>query len=175
MLITGVGKTPRRWQRLAGCDHEVSVSRDGLHHVRGWPPPDVAPARPTQQRTQGEHIRGATPASLRKLSPPRWLKPLFGKATLKVAGRDQTKLADGLAKQVALVAAAVADIELDIPVHGCFCFVHTELPLLGTPTINGLSIFGRRGLAKQLNMAGELSAERARMVAAAIGERFPVA
>ena len=102
-------------------------------------------------------------------------KPLFGKATLKVAGRDQTKLADGLAKQVALVAAAVADIELDIPVHGCFCFVHTELPLLGTPTINGLSIFGRRGLAKQLNMAGELSAERARMVAAAIGERFPVA
>lgn len=36
-------------------------------------------------------------------------------------------------------------------------------------------MFGRRGLAKQLNAAGDLSAERARMVAAAIGERFPVA
>ena len=80
-------------------------------------------------------------------------KPLFGKPTLKVAGRDQTKLVDGLAKQVALVTAAVADLELDIPVRGCFCFVDTELPLLGTPTINGLSIFGRRGLAKQLNAA----------------------
>ncbi len=102
-------------------------------------------------------------------------KPLFGKPTLKVAGRDQTKLVDGLAKQVALVTAAVADIGLDIPVRGCFCFVDTELPLLGTPTINGLSIFGRRGLAKQLNAARELSAERALMVAAAIGERFPVA
>ena len=102
-------------------------------------------------------------------------KPLFGKPTLKVAGRDQTKLVDGLAKQVALVAAAVADIELDVPVRGCFCFVNTELPLLGTPTINGLSIFGRRGLAKQLNTTGELSAERALMVAAAISERFRVA
>jgi hypothetical protein len=103
------------------------------------------------------------------------VKPLFGRPTLKVAGRDQTKLVDGLAKQVALVTAAVADLELDIPVRGCFCFIDTELPLLGTPTINGLSIFGRRGLAKRLNTAGELSAERALMVAAAIGKRFPVA
>ena len=102
-------------------------------------------------------------------------KPVFGEPTLKVSGRDQTKLVDGLAKQVALVTAAVADLELNIPVRGCFCFVDTELPLLRTPSINGLSIFGRRGLAKQLNSAGELSAERALMVAAAIGERFPVA
>ena len=102
-------------------------------------------------------------------------KPLFGKPTLKVGGRDRTKLVEGLAKQVALVTAAVADIELDIPVRGCFCFVDTELPLLGAPTITGLRIFGRRGLAKQLNTPGELSAERALMVAAAIGGRFPVA
>lgn len=102
-------------------------------------------------------------------------KPLFGKPTLKVGSRDQTKHVDGLAKQVALVTAAVADIEFDIPVRGCFCFVDTELPLLGTPTINGLRIFGRRGLARQLNTAGKLSAERALMVAAAIGGRFPVA
>ena len=77
--------------------------------------------------------------------------------------------------QVALVTAAVAHLELDVPVRGCFCFVDTELPLVGTPTINGLSIFGRRGLATQLNSAGELSAVRAQMVAAAIGERFRVA
>ena len=102
-------------------------------------------------------------------------KPLFGRPTLKVAGRDQTKLVDGLAKQVALVTAAVVALEVDIPVRGCFCFVDTELPLLGKPSINGLSIFGRRGLAKQLNTAGELSVERAVMVAEAIGERFPMA
>ena len=62
-------------------------------------------------------------------------KPLFGKSMLKVAGRDKSKLVDGLAKQVDLVTAAVADIGLVVPVHGCFCFVDTELPLLGTPTI----------------------------------------
>ena len=73
-------------------------------------------------------------------------KPLLGKPTLKVAGRDQTKLVDDLAKQVALVTAPVAALELDIPVRGCLCFVDTELPLLGTPTIDGLTIFGRRGL-----------------------------
>ena len=73
-------------------------------------------------------------------------KPLFGKPTLKVAGRDHTKLVDGLVKQVDLVTAAVADIGLDVSVRGCFCFVDTELPLFGAPTINGLSIFGRRGL-----------------------------
>ncbi|MCA1679657.1 MAG: NERD domain-containing protein, partial [Actinobacteria bacterium] len=81
-------------------------------------------------------------------------KPLFGKPTLKIAGRDQTKLVDGLTRQVALVTPALAAIAPDIPVHGCFCFVDTELPLFGTSTINGFSIFGRRGLAKQLNAPG---------------------
>ena len=101
-------------------------------------------------------------------------KPLFGKPTLQVAGRDQTKLVDGLAKQVDLVTAAVADIGLDVAVHGCMCFVDTELPLFGTPTINGCSIFGRRGLAKQLNAAGVLAAADAAVLATALA-RIPVA
>jgi hypothetical protein len=43
-------------------------------------------------------------------------KPLFGKPTLKVGGRDQTKLVDGLAKHVELVMVAVADDAPDIAV-----------------------------------------------------------
>src|SRR3954469_20729216 len=35
-------------------------------------------------------------------------KPLFGKAKLTIAGRDKTKLVEGLAKQVALVEAVMA-------------------------------------------------------------------
>lgn len=58
-------------------------------------------------------------------------KPLFGKPTLTIAGRDQTKLVGGLAKQVDLVAAALADLDADVPIHGCFCFVDSELPLFG--------------------------------------------
>ena len=102
-------------------------------------------------------------------------KPLFGKPTLKIAGRDQTKLVGGLAKQVHLVTAAVADSGLDVPVHGCFCFVDTELPLFGTPMITGLSVFGRRGLAKQLNASGGFSADGAAMLTAALAQRFPEA
>ena len=60
-------------------------------------------------------------------------KPLFGKPTLQVAGRDKTKLVDGLAKQVELVTAAVAALGFDMPIHGCLCFVDTEMPMFGTP------------------------------------------
>lgn len=102
-------------------------------------------------------------------------KPLFGKPTLKVAGRDQSKLVDGLAKQVELLMAAVADIGLDVPVHGCFCFVDTELPMFGAPSINGFRIFGRRGLAKQLTAAGTVTADGAAVLVPALAELFPVA
>jgi hypothetical protein len=102
-------------------------------------------------------------------------KPLFGKPTLKIAGRDKTRLVDGLAKQVDLVTAAAADVDCAVPVHGCFCFVDSELPLLGTPSIHGFTIFGRKGLAKQLNATGALPADRSAMLAAALAERFPSA
>jgi hypothetical protein len=101
--------------------------------------------------------------------------PLLSKPMLKVAGRDQTKLVDGLAKQVELVAAVVADMGLDVPVHGCFCFVDTELPLFGTPVIKGLKIFGRRGLAKQLNAVGPLAGDDAARLAAGRSQWFPIA
>lgn len=102
-------------------------------------------------------------------------KPLFGKPTLKIAGRDKTKLVDGLAKQVELVTAAIADLDPHVPIRGCFCFIDSELPLFGTPSINGLTIFGRNGLARQLNAAGALPADRAAQLAAALAERFPSA
>jgi hypothetical protein len=37
-------------------------------------------------------------------------KPLLGSARLEIAGRDRTKLVDGLAKQVEAVAGLVAEI-----------------------------------------------------------------
>ena len=105
----------------------------------------------------------------------RVTKPWFGKPTLRVAGRDQTKLVDGLAKQVERVAAAMADLGLEAPLHGCFCFVDTELPIIGTPSIYGLTIFGRKGLVRQLNSPGPLALERAAMLATALAERLPPA
>ena len=102
-------------------------------------------------------------------------KPLFGKPTLTIAGRDKTKLVDGLAKQVELVTAVLDDLDADVPIYGCFCFVGSELPLFGTPRIKGLTIFGRRGLAKQLNATGTLPTDRLAALAAGLAQRFPIA
>lgn len=73
------------------------------------------------------------------------------------------------------MAAVIADLDPHVPVRGCFCFIDSELPLFGTPTINGLTLFGRKGLAKQLNATGALPADRAAQLAAALAQRFPSA
>ncbi len=41
------------------------------------------------------------------------------------------------------------------------------------PTINGFTIFGRKGLAKQLNAVGAVTAERAAILAAGTGRAVP--
>jgi hypothetical protein len=58
-------------------------------------------------------------------------KQLFGEPKLLIRGRDQSKLADGLARQVELVRATLADISPEVPIHGALCFVDTDLPMLG--------------------------------------------
>ena len=98
--------------------------------------------------------------------------PLFGRAKLRINGRDQTKLADGLGKQVAAVEAVVAGAA---PVHGAFCFVRADMPLLRTLKFRGYPLLYRKKLAKKLNSRGSLSAERIREVAALLADRFPSA
>jgi hypothetical protein len=95
-------------------------------------------------------------------------KPWFGEAKLTIAGRDRTKLVHGLAKQVELVRAVVADL----PVHGALCFVDAQLPLLGPTMFDGFSLLYPRQLAKRLNGTGPLTGERVHAAAALIAERF---
>ena len=76
----------------------------------------------------------------------RVAKPVFGKPTLRIGGRDRTNLVDGLSKQVGLVTTALAGLDADVLVHGCLCFINAEeLPLLRTPSIGGYPMVGRRG------------------------------
>jgi Nuclease-related domain len=105
----------------------------------------------------------------------RVAKPLFGAAKLTVGGRDRTKLVEGLAKQVAAVEAAVAELAPGTPVHGAFCFVDGELPLVGTPEIKGFPLLHRRLLAKRLNADGPLDSAAVSALVAALADRFPPA
>ena len=102
-------------------------------------------------------------------------RPLIGGAKLTIAGRDKTKLIDDLAKQVARVNSVLSEHARAVPVHGALCFVDTELPMLGTLTLNGFPLLHAKSLAKRINAAGPVTSEDVRAVAAELATRFPPA
>lgn len=97
-------------------------------------------------------------------------KPLFGKAKLTIAGRDKTKLVEGLAKQVALVGAVIPEL---VPVRGALCFVDADLPLVGNLSFNGFALVYPKRLAKRINGDGPVGFDAVRELAAALARHFP--
>jgi hypothetical protein len=99
------------------------------------------------------------------------LKPLFGASKLTIAGRDRTKLVDGLGKQVEAVRAVLGAVAPDVPVFGCLCFLAPDgfmadsgLPVLRTLKIKGYPLYYPRRLATRLNQRGTLMPDQARSV-----------
>jgi hypothetical protein len=87
----------------------------------------------------------------------RVAKPLFGAAKLRIAGRNRTKLIDGLDRQVSAVHDALeANNHAGVPVQGVLCFTTADLPLLGTLKMRGHLLVHRKALAKRLNASGPL-------------------
>ena len=105
----------------------------------------------------------------------RVAKPLFGEAKLVVAGRDRTKLVDGLLRQLELVRPVVEAVLPSAPVRGALCFVEGDLPLLGTLEIRGFPLLHRRSLAKRINAPGPLGADEIASISAALARGFPAA
>lgn len=101
--------------------------------------------------------------------------PLLGQAKLTINGRDQSKLIDGLDRQVQLVRAAAEVVAPGALVHGALCIVQADLPLLGTTTFRGYPLLYPRALAKRINSTEIVAADRVRPIAIAIAQRFPVA
>jgi hypothetical protein len=106
-------------------------------------------------------------------------KPFFDEPRLFVAGRDQTKLVEGLARQREAVRAALAETAPAMPVHACFCFLNpnrqaggASLPLLRTLQIDDFPLFYPRTLSKRLNTPGPLSAASRHEVAERLATAF---
>lgn len=106
-------------------------------------------------------------------------KPFFGEPRLFVAGRDKTKLVEGLARQREAVRAALAETVPAMPVHACFCFLNpanqaggSGLPMLRTLEIDDFPLYSPRRLSKRLNAPGALSAESRREVAEQLAMTF---
>jgi hypothetical protein len=109
-------------------------------------------------------------------------RPLFGAAKLRIAGHDRTKLVDGLARQVAAVSAAVAEVDREVGVHGCFCFLDPKgllaesgLPAFKRLRISDFALHSPRRLAKRLNQPGTLSPDQMDTLHVHLARAFPPA
>jgi hypothetical protein len=70
--------------------------------------------------------------------------------SLRVGGRDQTKLVDGVHSQVEKVTAAVADP--GVVVRGVLCFLEADWPLVGGDfTVRDISVLWPRLLIKRIS------------------------
>jgi hypothetical protein len=88
----------------------------------------------------------------------RVTRSLFGAAKLEIAGRDRTKLVDGLDRQVSAVHdVLMGNGQAGVPVQGVLCFTAAaELPLLGARPMRGHCLLHSRALARRLNVSGPL-------------------
>jgi nuclease-like protein len=109
-------------------------------------------------------------------------KPSRGDPYLLIAGRNKTKLVEGLARQREAVSSGLMKLDPEIPVHACFCFLNptrqaggSGLPLFNTLTIDDFPLFYPRKLSKRLNRPGELIPPARREVAEALAQAFPQA
>lgn len=94
---------------------------------------------------------------------------------LLVGRRDCTKLVDGVAKQMVLVAEALAAEGLSAPVKGALAFVDADWPLVGGSfTIRGLQVLWPKRLAKILAEPGKEVAD-VTAIHKALARRFPPA
>ena len=76
---------------------------------------------------------------------------------LLVGGRDQTKLVDGVLKQVALVQAIVGD---HLPVTGVLCFIEADWPLIGGAFASrGVDVLWPKKLYPRLSTDGPHTAQ----------------
>jgi hypothetical protein len=102
--------------------------------------------------------------------------PLFGKAKLRVRGRDRTNLIYGLDRQVAAIRGALeAGGYQEVPVQGILCFTDADLPLVGGKKIRGHLLLYRKGLRKRLQKKGPISSEAINTIAQVIATALPPA
>ncbi|NYE18049.1 hypothetical protein [Microbacterium immunditiarum] len=72
--------------------------------------------------------------------------------SLRIGGRDGTKLVDGVQSQVARVSAVLAGV--DVAVIGALCFLEGDRPLIGGAfTVNGIDVVWPRLLVTRISDA----------------------
>ncbi|MGD0197092.1 MAG: nuclease-related domain-containing protein [Solirubrobacteraceae bacterium] len=170
----------RNWE--AGADGEAQVAAVLAEHCPAVPV--LHDRRLPGSGANIDHIAVA-PSGIYVVDSKRYhgkvevINPLFGKPRLIIAGRNQTRLVEGLAKQVRAVRAVFSEQSDAVPVYGCFCFVApagvlavSGLPALWTLRIADFRLYAPRRLARQLNQPGPLSRADANAVVHRLEDAF---
>jgi len=98
--------------------------------------------------------------------------------TLRVGGRDRTKLVAGVHKQVHLVRESLAGDPAfaGVPVAGMLCFVDGDWPMFGGSfTVEGLHVLWPRKAQKILTKPGPLGGDQVRALHRRLADWFPAA
>jgi hypothetical protein len=102
-----------------------------------------------------------------------WLK---SDHRLYVNGRDQSKLAGGLFKQITAVLQALDGLDMDVDVMAALCFVDSEWGLFAKPFLQGGVLVTRpKMLSKAIVEPGPLSRDEMVAIADALARRLPAA
>jgi hypothetical protein len=105
-----------------------------------------------------------------------WRGGLFAprRTVLLINGRDQTRLIDGIERQVGYVRDALADSAVEV--RGALCFPNVDgLPLLSQLSLRNIVIDGPKPIAKLARRSGPLSSDRIGQIWQQLGRAFPPA
>ncbi len=92
---------------------------------------------------------------------------------LTVGGRDQTKLVEGVRRQVAVVSEVLGG---STGVVGVMCFIESDgLPLFSKPKLDGVRIAGPRGVARLARRDGPLGPSEVQEIAERLRLALPEA
>ena len=168
----------RAW--LRGAEGEEQVARRLAKHL-GDAALLLHDRRMPRSRTNIDHIAVA-PSGVWVIDAKRYggriavSKPLFGEAKLTISGRNKSRLADGLARQVDAVGVAQCPkLGVALRVDGPSRFVDADLPAIGTLTFRGYPLLSPRRLAGRIKKRGGAEPALLQAVAAQLSARFPAA
>jgi hypothetical protein len=99
------------------------------------------------------------------------------RAVLLINRRDQTRLIDGVERQVGYVRAALRDLGgPDVELRGALCFPNVDgLPLFRQPCMRDIIIDGPKSVSKLAARPGSLRPEDIDRVWRTLAHRFPAA
>jgi Nuclease-related domain len=91
-------------------------------------------------------------------------------ARLMVAGRDRSRMLDGIAARLAAVGRVMPQIDL----RGALCFPRVDgLPLIRRLEPRGVLVDGPKRVARLARRAGPIAAEERELIAARLADAFP--